>query len=78
VGGARVGDMRGADTVTIGCPHGAFSRPETCSHCAGVPARKVDLVAGEVVVDGQPTGRHPDGELVSQRTRDQRRRGGRR
>lgn len=62
----------------MACPHGLRSVPATCSLCVGAAARKVDLVAGEVVVDGQPTGRHPDGELVSQRTRDQRRRGGRR
>jgi hypothetical protein len=60
------------------CPHSSWGTADRCSSCIGAAARKVALVTGEVVVDGRPTGRKPDGEMVTQRTREQRRRGGRR
>lgn len=40
----------------MSCPHGLHSNPDSCSQCLGVRARRVDVVAGVLSVDGTPLG----------------------
>ncbi len=62
----------------MSCPHSLRDGP--CSVCLGAPAKRVELVDGAVVVDGQPHGRGVDpGMSPAQLRYSQRgRRGGRR
>jgi len=50
--------------------------PLKCSQCAGVPAKRVDVVDGSVTVDGVVTrDAQPESDL-NQRAQNSRRRGG--
>lgn len=34
------------------CPHSTHGSPSSCSQCLRTPARRVDLVDGQILVDG--------------------------